>query len=123
MNIAIIVREETMLSCTGGGCLKAFVKKIDSFARYKDIDDVELVAFTHNGGDIEKKIAALKKKRVEVVHLSSCIRSKDANYDLLAQRLAEDFAVVGYTHGDELGKTRRAIMLAKGSKLPVTDRE
>jgi len=113
MKIAIIVREETMMNCTGGGGMNAFVKRIDSFARYADRDDVELVAFTHNGGDIEKKIAGLKKKKVEVVHLSSCIRAKDKNYERLAQRLVEDFAVVGYTHGDEIGKTRRAIILEK----------
>jgi predicted metal-binding protein len=123
MKIAIIVREETMMRCTGGGCLNAFYKQIDSFARYADRDDVELVAFTHNGGDIEKKIAALKKKKVEVVHLSSCVRGKDENYELLAQRLAEDFAVVGYTHGEEIGKTRQAIILEKGGKMPVTEGE
>ncbi|MBP2638591.1 MAG: protein of unknown function region [Firmicutes bacterium] len=115
MKIAIIVREETMMNCTGGGCMNAFGKRIDSFARYAGRDDVELVAFTHNGGDIEKKIAALKKKEVEVVHLSSCIRAKDANYELLARRLSEHFAVVGYTHGDEIGKTGPAIICAKSA--------
>lgn len=114
MKIAIIVREETMLRCTGGGCLNAFFQRIDSFARYAGRDDVELVAFTHNGGDLEKKIATLKKKAVDVVHLSSCTRGKDPNYEALAQRLSADFAVVGYSHGGELGSTGPAIMLAKG---------
>lgn len=113
MKIAIIVREETMLRCTAGGCMNAFFEKIDSFARYADQDNVELVAFTHNGGDIEKKIAALKNKGVDTIHLSSCMRAKDENYKTLAERLSEDFAVVGYTHGEEIGKTGPAIILAK----------
>lgn len=123
MKIAIIVREETMMSCAGGGCMNAFSKRIDSFARYAGRDDVELLAFTHNGGDIEKKIAALKKKKIDAVHLSSCIRAKDKNYEQLAQRLSEDFAVIGYTHGEEIGKTGRAIILEKNSRLSVTDRD
>lgn len=116
MKIAIIVREDTMQRCTAGGCMNAFFQRIDSFARYADRDDIELVAFTHNGGDIEKKIATLKKKAVDVVHLSSCIRGKDSNYEVLARRLSEDFAVVGYTHGEETGSTGPAIILAKNGK-------
>lgn len=111
MKIAIMVREETMMRCTGSGCMNAFFKKVDSFARYADQEDVELVAFTHNGGDIEKKIAALKKKKVNVIHLSSCIRGKDLNYEMLAKRLSKHFDVVGYTHGEEIGKTGQAIIL------------
>jgi predicted metal-binding protein len=115
MKIAIIVREETMRRCTGSGCMNAFFQRLDSFARYADCNDVELVAFTHNGGDLEKKIATLKKKAVDVVHLSSCIRGKDSNYEALARRLSEDFAVVGYTHGGEGGSTGPAIILEKAS--------
>ncbi len=115
MKIAIIVREETMRRCTGSGCMNAFFQRLDSFARYADCNDVELVAFTHNGGDLEKKIATLKKKAVDVVHLSSCIRGKDSNYEALARRLSEDFAVVGYTHGGEVGSTGPAIILEKAS--------
>ena len=98
MKIAILVREKTMMHCTGNGCMNAFLKKIDSFARYADQDDVELVAFTHSGGDIEKKIAVLQKKGVDVVHLSSCLKEKDDNYEQLYNQLSEKFAVVGYTH-------------------------
>lgn len=113
MNIAILVREETAKVCTSGGCLSAFFAKEDSFARYKDLAEVNLVALTHAGGDLEKKIASFKKKEVEIVHLSSCLRSKDPDYEVLAQRLAQDFQVVGYTHGSEIGKTRPAIILNK----------
>lgn len=115
MKIAIIVREETMMRCTGSGCMNAFFQRIDSFARYADRQDVELVSFTHNGGEIEKKIDVLKKKGVDAVHLSSCIRGKDTNYETLAKRLSEHFAVVGYTHGEEIGSTGQAIILAKAT--------
>ncbi|WP_019879862.1 CGGC domain-containing protein [Succinispira mobilis] len=113
MNIAILVREDTAKVCTGGGCLSAFFAKEDSFERYKDLKDINLVAFTHAGGDLDKKIASFKKKNVDVVHLSSCLRSKDPNYEALAQKLSEHFQVVGYTHGSEIGKTRQAIILDK----------
>ncbi|MBP9537773.1 MAG: CGGC domain-containing protein [Negativicutes bacterium] len=115
MKIAIIVNEETMMRCSGGGCLKAFFTKSDSFQRYVD-NELELVAFTHNGGDITKKIATLQSKGVDVVHLSSCLRAKYENYEAFAQQLAENFAVVGYTHGGESGKTRDSIILNKVSK-------
>ncbi|CUH97231.1 hypothetical protein P22_3358 [Propionispora sp. 2/2-37] len=116
MKIAIIVREETMMRCSGGGCLNAFFQRIDSFARYAGQNDLELVAFTHNGGDMEKKIATLLKKGVEVVHLSSCIRKKDPNYELIARKLAEYFSVVGYTHGEEHGDTGQTIIFDKVEK-------
>ncbi|MDU2064907.1 MAG: CGGC domain-containing protein [Sporomusaceae bacterium] len=114
MKIAIIVREETLQRCTGSGCMKAFFQRQDSFARYKGMEEVELVAFTHNGGDMEKKIASLKKKEVDVVHLSSCVRGKDPNYEAWANRLAQDFTVVGYTHGQEVGETKTALILERG---------
>jgi predicted metal-binding protein len=113
MKIAILVREETMMRCTASGCMNAFFQRIDSFARYQDQEHVELVAFTHNGGDLDKKIATLQKKGVDVIHLSSCIRGKDENYESLAKQLSKHFAVVGYTHGEENGEKGKAIILPK----------
>lgn len=113
MKVGIIVREETMLRCTGGGCINSFSKRIDSFERYVNEETLELVAFTHNGGDIDKKIESLKSKEVDVVHLSSCLRAKDENYEALAEKLSEFFNVVGYTHGGEKGKNIDSIILNK----------
>lgn len=113
MKIAILLREETTQVCTASGCLEAFFQRQDSFARYKDLDTVELVAMTHIGGDLDKKIATLKKKGVQAVHLSSCLRSKSADYEMLADRLAQDFDIIGYTHGSQQGKTKEAVILAK----------
>jgi hypothetical protein len=74
---------------------------------------VQLSAFTHKRGDLEHKIANLKKHRVDVVHLSSCLRAKSADYEALAERLSRDFEVVGYTHGPRQGRARKAIILKK----------
>lgn len=59
--IAVLVNEDTMQRCSCGGCLKAFMNKADSFERYAD-EDIELVGFTHSGGDLAKKIESFKKK-------------------------------------------------------------
>jgi len=112
MKIAILVREETMQRCTGRGCLNAFFQRKDAFSRYED--NIELITFSHAGGDIDHKIAMMIKNGVDVVHLSSCMRGKAANYEALAKRLSEHFDVVGYTHGSEEGKEQATIILKKG---------
>lgn len=111
MKIAIVVREETMQRCTGKGCLNAFFQRKDAFERYGDT--IELVTFSHAGGDIEHKIEMMLKNGVEVVHLSSCMRAKAANYETLAKQLAEHFDVVGYTHGSAEGKEQPTIVMKK----------
>jgi len=113
MKIAIIVRAATLDRCTGKGCLNAFFQRRDAFARYGD--GAELLAFTHDGGDLEHKLARLKRLGVEIVHLSSCLRSRHPDYEGLARRLARDFTVVGYTHGSFQGRTREAICLPRQS--------
>jgi len=109
MKIAILVREETLQRCTGKGCLNAFFQRKDAFGRYQD--DVELVAFSHVAGDIDRKIEMMIKNGVDVVHLSSCMRGKAANYEALAKYLGKHFDVVGYTHGPENGKEQETITI------------
>lgn len=111
MKIAIIVREETADKCIGKGCLNAFYKRIDAFENYKD--DTELIGFTHDGGDLDHKIERLIENGVEVVHLSTCMRSKSQQYEALAQRLSEHFKVVGFSHGSAVGKTRETVFFEK----------
>jgi predicted metal-binding protein len=113
MKIAILVNEDTMNRCTGKGCFNAFNKRADAFNSYGP--EVELVAFTHAGGDLDHKIEKLIDNAVEVVHLSTCLRAKNEDYDSLAYRLAEHFKVVGYTHGSENGKCRDTICLEQCS--------
>ncbi|WP_032120505.1 CGGC domain-containing protein [Clostridium amazonitimonense] len=113
MKIGIIVNEDTANRCTGKGCLDAFYKTKDSFERYKDVEDIELMAFTHDGGDINRKIEKMISNGVEVVHLSSCMRGSSDNYEKLADILSEHFEVVGYTHGSKEGKKNNTINLDK----------
>lgn len=108
--VAILVNEDTMQRCSCGGCLGALFGKKDSFERYDE--ELELVSFTHSGGDLEKKIDTLKRKGVEAVHLSSCSK-KLPEYKDIAERLSEHFDVVGYTHGDMNSKSGEAIILSK----------
>lgn len=100
MKIGILVREETMRICTGKGCLNAFGQRKDSFTRYTE--ELELLAFTHTGGDLERKINSMVQAGIEYVHLSSCLRARSPDYAALVERLSEYFTVVGYTHGPEV---------------------
>ena len=118
--IAVLVNEDTMQRCSCGGCLKAFMNKADSFERYAD-EDIELVGFTHSGGDLAKKIESFKKKGVTTVHLSTCTRGKNENYESIAEQCAEaGFDVVGYTHGGAVSKDgKEAVVLS--AKPVMTD--
>lgn len=111
MKIAILVRAETADKCIGKGCLNAFYQRKDAFETYDE--SVEMVAFTHHGGDLEHKIERFKENGVEVVHLSSCMRSKYPDYEKLALALSKDFKVVGYTHGSSEGKEQKTMNLEK----------
>lgn len=115
MKVGILVREETMAKCTGRGCLNALQKKKDAFAGYQD--EIELLTFTHAGGDIDLKIRKMITHGIESVHLSSCMRAKSPDYEALANRLSEHFQVIGYTHGAEVTKSGKvAIILNKKNK-------
>lgn len=102
MKIAILVNESTMDRCTGRGCFNAFNKRLDAFAGYDE--SAELIAFTHTGGDLDRKIEKFIKEKVDVVHVSTCARSKYTGYEELLERLSENFKVVGYTHGSDRRK-------------------
>lgn len=108
LKIAILVREETTARCTGRGCLRSFFARSESFAIYRDLD-VELVGFFHSGGDLDYKLARMKESGVRIIHLSTCMRAKYTGYEELVRKIAEDFDVVGYTHGSCEGKTRKTL--------------
>ncbi len=108
LKIAILVREETSARCTGQGCLRSFFAKTESFARYRGLE-VELTGFFHSGGDLEHKLAKLKKAGVQVIHVSTCMRGKYPGYRELVEKIGKDFDVIGYTHGSENGKTRETV--------------
>ena len=108
LKIAILVREETTVKCTGKGCLRCFFAKTEGFARYHDMD-IELIGFFHSGGDLEYKLTKMKEAGVQVIHVSTCMRGKYEGYEELVEKIAKDFDVIGYTHGSENGKIRKTI--------------
>lgn len=114
MKIAIFVRPETADRCIGKGCLSAFQQRQDAFSTYGPT--VELIGFTHTGGDLDHKIERLIEHGVQTVHLSTCLRARSEAYEALAQRLSEHFNVVGYTHGSEAGKSRETCIIPKSSR-------
>ncbi len=108
VKIAILVRGETSLKCTGKGCLKSFFAKSESFARYIG-SEPELIGFFHSDGELEYKLQKMKEAGVEVIHVSTCMRAKYAGYAELIEKLSEDFDVVGYTHGSAAGKKVKTV--------------
>jgi len=110
MKIAIIVREETLQKCTGKGCFKAFFSRSDSFASYDEA--AEILGFTHEGGDFEKKIERMISEGIDVVHLSTCLRGKSDQYEALAKTLSAHFQIIGYTHGSREGKKGNTVFYA-----------
>ena len=111
--IAIVVREETARNCVAKGCLAAFNQKKDSFARYKGMK-IELAGFCTIGGssegfceNIKGRIDRFKKLGVDVVHVSTCNRSKNPMYEEMIRLFSENFDVVGYTHGPEKSKKKK----------------
>ena len=71
--IAVIVNEDTMQRCSCGGCLKAYMNKVDSFERYAD-EDTELVGFTHSGGRFGEEIWLLSRKMVSLPFIFQRVR-------------------------------------------------
>ena len=54
---------------------------------------------------VEKKLASFKKNGVTTIHLSTCTRGKNDNYESIARQCAAaGFDVVGYTHGGAVSK-------------------
>ena len=96
--------------------LKQYFQSNESLTRKLGMadEDIELVGFTHSGGDLAKKIESFKKKGVTTVHLSTCTRGKNENYESIAEQCAEaGFDVVGYTHGAAVSKDgKEAVVLS-----------
>ncbi len=116
--IAIYVCGEVSERCTGNGCLKSFNNGVESFSSYDK--NAELVCFNScNGcakdpiGSLDLKMEKFLKAKVDVVHLSTCIRGRCEYYEEMAKKLSSQFNVVGYTHGSKQGKKNNCINLKK----------
>jgi len=117
VKVAILVSKETR-TCQGNGCRKAFNSGTGAFERYGG--NAELFEMAFDDGDLESRIATLRENGVQAVHLSSCSRSNNCDYEAIAHRLAEHFDVIGYTHGSFQGRTRESIVLEKGAGPDAT---
>lgn len=115
VKVAILVSKETK-TCQGNGCRKAFHAGTGAFERYGG--NAELFEMAFNDGDLESRIALLRENGVQAVHLSSCSRSNNCDYEAIAHRLAEHFDVIGYTHGSFQGRTRESIVLERKPSAP-----
>lgn len=113
--IAILLREETARKCTGKGCLKSFFAQTEGFARYREME-VQLIGFFHSGGDLDYKLKKMKEAGVDVIHVSTCMRGKYPGYAQLVETIAEDFDVIGYTHGSEHGRAVKTISIVGKAK-------
>ncbi|BEP28453.1 CGGC domain-containing protein [Helicovermis profundi] len=118
-NIAIYVCGEVSKKCTANGCLRAFNNKSESFERYGG-EKIQLVSFNNCPGcdelpieNLTKKIEKFKKAKVDVVHLSTCIRGRCEYYEDFAKLLSKEFEVIGYTHGSRNGKKNNNIDIYK----------
>lgn len=116
--VAIVTCKEVLDKCTGKGCFRAFNSRKDAFEAYHE--PVELVSFTHCSGCnedawklFEYKIEKLMEEGVGTVHVSTCIRGRCSQYEKMIHRLAQDFDVIGYTHGSALGKKENNINMKK----------
>lgn len=77
--IAVIRCDIVSEACPGIGCFMAFNKRSMYFSDYKE--DAEMVAFFTCGGcsgrRIYRLLRLLKKRDVDVVHLSSCMQMEN----------------------------------------------
>ncbi|MEA3466344.1 MAG: CGGC domain-containing protein [Thermodesulfobacteriota bacterium] len=110
MKIAILVREETALRCTGKGCLDAFFAKKEGFEIYQG-KDVELCGFFNSSGDLDYKLNTMKEAGVQVIHVSTCMRGKYSGYAELVRKISESFDVIGYSHGPAQGKSTETVSI------------
>ena len=103
--IAVLVNEDTMQRCSCGGCLKAYMNKVDSFERYAD-EDTELVGFTHSGGRFWRRNWLLSRKMALLLFIFQRVRVVRMTImkAVARQCAAAGFDVVGYTHGGAVSK-------------------
>ena len=95
---------EVSKKCTASGCFKAFHARTGAFERYAH-EEAELISFVHCNGcgpdaleNVMEKARRMKEKGVDVIHLSTCTRSRCPLYEKFMETLAYELEVEGYTH-------------------------
>lgn len=101
--IAIIRCDEKAKACPGTTCFKVIREKKAAFEKYGD--EIEIVGFDTCGGcglgkadKIVQKARALKERGADVIHVSTCVKSKCPYYATYVDAIGEVAKVEGYTH-------------------------
>ena len=104
-SIGIINCFDVSQRCSSSGCLKALHDRTGSFARYAE-EEIRILSFVHCNGcgeaAVEQVLARAERMRkvgVDVIHLSTCVKSRCSHYDEFLEALSEEFEVVGNSHG------------------------
>lgn len=103
--LGIVNCYEVSKRCSSSGCLNALSERTGSFERYEG-EETRLVSFVHCNGcgerAVEQVVARAERMRevgVEVIHLSTCIKSRCVQYEAFLKALSGKFEVVAFTHG------------------------
>jgi predicted metal-binding protein len=101
--IAIIRCEEKAKICPGTTCFKVIREKKAAFEKYGD--EIEIIGFDTCGGcglgkpdKVLEKAAALKERGAEVIHISTCVKSKCPYYASYVDAVGKVSKVDGNTH-------------------------
>ncbi|MGL4914455.1 MAG: CGGC domain-containing protein [Romboutsia sp.] len=107
MKIAIMACRKLIGKCSGSGCFDAYNESKDAFEVYND-DKPVLSSFFYCSGckttlgeseNWEHKMAQLKRKGVDTIHISLCIKVECDNYSKHEKILKNyGFNVVHGTH-------------------------
>jgi predicted metal-binding protein len=101
--IAIIRCDEKAKICPGTTCFQVIREKKAAFEKYGD--EVEIVGFDTCGGcglgkpdKIIQKAQALKERGAEIIHVSTCVKSKCPYYASYVEAVGKVSKVDGNTH-------------------------
>ena len=101
--IAIIRCEEKAKTCPGTTCFKVIREKKAAFEKYGD--EIEIVGLDTCGGcglgkpdKIVQKAEALKERGAEIIHISTCVKSKCPFYASYMEAVGKVSKVDGNTH-------------------------
>lgn len=90
--------------CCSIGCFKAFHNREGSFEKYKNMD-AEIYSYTHCNGcgddsvkNVLQKAKMMNKLGVDVIHLSTCIKTKCPHYQEFLTELSKHYTVEEFTH-------------------------
>jgi predicted metal-binding protein len=101
--IAIIRCDEKAKTCPGTACFNAIREKKAAFEKYGD--EIEIIGFDTCGGcglgkadKMLAKVESLKQRGAEVIHVSTCVKTKCPYYGLFVEEVGKHSKVDGNTH-------------------------